>query len=54
MMNRTRRYMERYCDSELKASQCATDVFGAQPIGRNWRDIIKKVSLAPTEIYTPV
>lgn len=54
MMNRTRRYMDRYCSSDMKARECATDYFGATYIGRNWQDILKKVSKVPNDQHLSV
>uniref|UniRef100_A0A1I7YR79 MTP_lip_bd domain-containing protein n=1 Tax=Steinernema glaseri TaxID=37863 RepID=A0A1I7YR79_9BILA len=50
MMNRTRKYVLRYCPYGTLAGDCATDVFGATFIGSDWREIKKNIDMG---LYTP-
>lgn len=55
MMNRTRRYMKRYCPKGMLGSACATEIFGAKHLGRNWLDVnTKLVELSGSEISVSV
>ncbi|KAE9556366.1 hypothetical protein FO519_000406 [Halicephalobus sp. NKZ332] len=51
MMNRTRRYMNRYCPKGMLGSVCAQEIFGAKYLGKNWIEINKKLSeFSPSQI----
>lgn len=43
MINRTQRYIERFCPSELLAGECAEKIFGAKKLGKNWKEIRQSI-----------
>lgn len=48
-MNRTRRYIPRFCPQDMDGGECAELVFGARLIGKNWREIPANVKLLAEE-----
>ena len=44
MMNRTRRYMKRYCPKGMMGNVCAQDIFGAKYLGKNWLEVNRKLN----------
>ncbi|KAH7724370.1 CRE-DSC-4 protein [Aphelenchoides avenae] len=49
LMNRTRRYIPRFCPQDMDGGECAELVFGARLIGKNWREIPANVKLLAEE-----
>uniref|UniRef100_A0A7E4W5X4 Vitellogenin domain-containing protein n=1 Tax=Panagrellus redivivus TaxID=6233 RepID=A0A7E4W5X4_PANRE len=47
MMNRTRRFIDRFCSVTLKGNECAQEVFGAKLVGKNWYDVNKNLVKLP-------
>lgn len=45
MTNRTPAYIERFCPMDSLAGECAQEVFHAQRLGRNWKEIKQSLKI---------